>query len=151
MLELHPPSSSKYCKIRMKHGNGNYWDMIAPLNNHFYFQYKGATKGIILNNGNVRASLHLEAPSGNLNTETAYIGTWNKGSYGTSYMCVAYKGREAGTGKYALLQENYGATFLNSSTALYLRINNYNIMYYNANGVYNSKNVRIHSDDRPKH
>ena len=29
-LELHPSSSSESYKVRMRHGNGNYWDMIAP-------------------------------------------------------------------------------------------------------------------------
>ena len=74
MLELYPPSSSKYCKIRMKQGNGNYLDMIAPLNNHFYFEYKGTTKCIIYDNGNVRAIQHLDAPSGNLTTEILMLG-----------------------------------------------------------------------------
>ena len=81
--------------IRMKHGNGNYWDMKAPLNNHFYFQYKGITKCIIYDNGNVRAIQNLEPPNGNLTTENTYIGVWNKASQGTAFTCFAFKGLES--------------------------------------------------------
>ena len=65
-------------------------------------------------------------------------------------MCC-FKGKETGTGNYALLQDNAGNTFFNGSSAVYLRINNNNILYYNAGGVYNRNCNRVHSDDRLKH
>ena len=87
----------------MKHGNGNYWDMIAPLSNHFYFQYKGTTKSIIYDNGNVRAIQHFDAPNGNLYTQNAFVGV---SAYGNVFACFAYKGYQDGAGRYAMLQDN---------------------------------------------
>ena len=29
ILDLRPPSSSGQCKIRLKRGNGNYWDILG--------------------------------------------------------------------------------------------------------------------------
>ena len=52
---------------------------------------------------------------------------------------------------YDLLQDSAGNTYLNGSGTVYLRINNQNILYYNAGGFYNSNHNQIHSDDRLKY
>ena len=147
MLELHPPSSSKSCKIRMKHGNGNYWDMIAPAN-EFYFQYNGSNKCIIFTNGNVRAYRDFDAPNGQLYTKNAFVGV---SAYGDVFACFARKGFESGAGRYAMLQDNGGNTYLNGLSNVYFRINNQQYMYMNSGGVYTSNNARVNSDDRLKY
>ena len=135
----------------MNHADGNFWEVIVSLANHYVFQNNGETKCIILNNGIVRAANHLESTSGNLKTETAYVGTWNKGTYQTDYMCVAYKGKEIGTVDYALAQDIAGATYLNSSSTIYLRINDEDMMYLTSNGIYFSNGDSVRSDDRLKY
>ena len=159
VLDLYPPSTGQ-CKIRMRHSNGNYWDMEGPTN-EFRWRWKGGNIAMhitsngdfkafrnILASGSIRASTNLEAPSGSCSLQNTWVGT---SAYGTEFALFCRKGQETGGGTYSIMQDSGASTYVNGLSWVYFRINNNTKMYMKNDGAYTSNNVKINSDDRLKY
>ena len=159
-LTLFPPNSGGQSKIRMRHSNGNYWDMEAPTND-FRWRWKGGNIAMhitsngdfkayrnILASGSIRASTNLEAPSGSCSLQNTFVGT---SAFGTTYATFCRKGFETGGGTYAILQDTGANSYLNGLSYVWFRINNDTKMYMTEGGVYTGNANNVHSDDRLKY
>ena len=152
-LDLIHPSSTGNTRLQFFKGNGDNWGILnMPTSNYLIFRWNGEDKFNVNSNGDVEAKRDIYGSNlvaaGQLYTNNAFVGV---SAYGDVYASFARRGFETGAGRYAMLQDTGGNTYVNGLTTLYLRINNQNILYLNSGGVYNSANQRVHSDDRLKY
>ena len=139
-LELFPPNSGGTCKIRMRHSNGTYWDIEAPVSEIRYRL-----------NGNVMFRINPNGDTvANRNDFSIYTATGYNPQYGTNFGMWTHRNWNNDHQRYMALQEQGGDTYLNGMNFLRLRIKNQDRLYVDNNGAYLAGGSAIQSDDRLK-